>query len=143
MEADSLRAPDKASIPAPAPSATHHALLQRPLDAPGVCHREPDLGNGALLGDVNVAHVQDVVNGLHLLHFNGPGVPVGSCFLQEALTVRLCLCDDLDGEHTQRNKEHSCRALATWQNGSLSAIMASLALGSLLWPAALTSHQPS
>ena len=89
--------------PRPAAPATHHALLQCPLDAHGVGHREPDLGDDALLGDVDVAQVQDVVDGLHLLHFRGPGVPAGSRFLQEALTVRLCLRDDLgQRQHTTR-----------------------------------------
>lgn len=84
-----------ASRPQPPLPLTHHALLQRLLDVPGVCHWEPDLGDDALLGDVNVAHIQDMVDGLHLLHFDDPGVPVGGCFLQEALPVRLCLGNDL------------------------------------------------
>ncbi|KAL0618254.1 putative uncharacterized protein CCDC28A-AS1 [Plecturocebus cupreus] len=67
--------------------ATHHALLQRPLDTCGICHREPDLGDDTLLGDVDVAHVEDMVDGLHLLHLDEPGVPVGSRFLQQALAM--------------------------------------------------------
>lgn len=61
--------------------ATHHALLQGLLNVPGVCYWEPDLSDNALLGDVNVTHVQDMVDGLHLLYLDDPGVPVGGCFL--------------------------------------------------------------
>lgn len=70
-------------------------MLQGLLNVSSVCYWEPDLGNDALLGDVNVAHVQHMVDGLHLLYFDDPGVPVGSCFLQQALSVRLCLGNDL------------------------------------------------
>lgn len=95
------------SCPCPAPPATHHALLQCLLDAPGVCHREPDLSDDALLGDIDVAHVQDVINGLHLLHLDHPGVPVGSRFLQEALTVRLCLCYNLGKTQHRETRDTS------------------------------------
>lgn len=86
---------DVICLPSPAALAAHHALLQGLLNVSSVCHWEPDLGNDALLGDVNVARVQHVVDGLHLLDFDDPGVPVGSGFLQEALSVRLCLGNDL------------------------------------------------
>lgn len=131
------------SVPVPAPSATHHALLQRPLDAPSVCHREPDLGDGTLLGDVDVAHVQDVVNGLHLLHFDGPGVPVGSCFLQEALAVRLCLCDDLHQEQHTEKQGTLTRSSGTGARWKSSAILSPPAPGSLLWPDTLPNRPPS
>lgn len=92
-------------FPFPAPPATHHALLQRLLDAPGVGHREPDLSDDALLGDIDVAHVQDVIDGLHLLHLDHPGVPVGSRFLQEALTVRLGLCYNLGKKQHRKTRD--------------------------------------
>lgn len=106
-EDDNLQEPstrlDVTHLPPPSSPTTHHALLQRLFDASSICHWEPDLSDDALLGDINIAHVQDVVNGLHLLHLGDPGVPVGSCFLQQALAVRFCLCDDLGKrQHAER-----------------------------------------
>jgi hypothetical protein len=79
-------------------------MLQRPLDVPSVCHWEPDLSDDALLGDIDVTHVQYVVNGFHLLHFGDPRVPVGSCFLQQALAVRFCLCYDLSKQQHRKTR---------------------------------------
>lgn len=60
-----------------------------------VVHRAPDLGDDALLGDVDVTQVQDVVHGLHLLHLNHPAGQALRGLLQNALPVRLRLCYDL------------------------------------------------
>lgn len=57
---------------APAAAGTHRALAQGVLHLGEVPHGAPDLGDEALLGDVQAALVEDEVDGLHLLHLHPP-----------------------------------------------------------------------
>lgn len=52
----------------------HRALLQRPSQLVQISLRTPDLGDEALVGHVEAAHVQHVVNGFHLLHLDHAAV---------------------------------------------------------------------
>lgn len=80
-----------------------------------------------------------MVNGFHLLHFDDPGVPAGSGFLQEALTVRLCLSYDLGRkQHTEKRGTLEDMSGNVAQMGGSSATVASCALGSQ--PLACSSH---
>lgn len=52
----------------------HRALLQCPSQLVQISLRTPDLGDEALVGHVEAAHVQHVVNGFHLLHLDHTAV---------------------------------------------------------------------
>ena len=52
----------------------HRALLQRPSQLMQISLRTPDLSDEALVGHVEAAHVQHVVNGFHLLHLDHAAV---------------------------------------------------------------------
>lgn len=52
----------------------YRTFLQRLAQAWQVCFGAPDLGDEALVGHVEAAHVEHVVNGFHFLHLDGPAV---------------------------------------------------------------------
>lgn len=56
------------------PLRPYRAVLERTPQARQVGLGAPDLGDEALVGDVEAAQVQHVVNGLHLLHLDGARV---------------------------------------------------------------------
>lgn len=78
---------------------SHHSLMESSFYPVSISHREPDLCNDTLLGDVDVTAVQDVVDGLDLLHLDPPGPQVGCCLMQQSLAVGLGLCHDLQAQH--------------------------------------------
>lgn len=81
---------------------THRAPSERKLDGVEVSNGAPDLCDQTLLGHVDVAQVQGVVNGLHLPHFDEPDSDVLSSCLQDPLAVILCLIENLMGEKAAR-----------------------------------------
>lgn len=56
------------------PGQTHRAFLQRPTQGRQVIYGAPHLCDQALVGNVEAAQVEDVVDGLHLLHLDHPRV---------------------------------------------------------------------
>lgn len=74
---------------------THRAPPERKLDGVQVSDGAPDLGDQALLGDVYVAKVQRVVDGLHFAHFDEPDPDVLGSGLQHPLPVVLGLVQNL------------------------------------------------
>lgn len=70
---------------------SYHSLMESSFYPVSISHWEPDLCNDALLGDVDVAAIQDVVDGLDFLHLDPPGPQVGCCLVQQSLAVGLSL----------------------------------------------------
>lgn len=70
---------------------SYHSLLESSFYPASISHREPDLCNDALLGDVNVTAIQDVVDSLYFLHLDPPGPQVFCCLMQKSLAMRLGL----------------------------------------------------
>lgn len=81
---------------------THRAPSECKLDGVEVGDGAPDLCDQALLGHVDVAQVQGVVDGLHLAHLDEPDTDVLSSCLQDPLAVILCLIENLLGEKGTR-----------------------------------------
>ena len=74
---------------------THGAAAQGELDLVEVGHGAPALGDETLLGDVQVEHVERVVDGLDLTHLDEPHLDVLSSRHQHAVTVVLGLTEHL------------------------------------------------
>lgn len=70
---------------------SYHSLMESSFYPVSISHWEPDLCNDALLGDVDVAAIQDVVDGLDFLHLDPPGPQAGCCLVQQSLAVGLSL----------------------------------------------------
>lgn len=70
---------------------SYHSVMESSFYAASISHWEPNLRNDALLGDINVTAVQDVVNGLDFLHLDTPRPQVGCCLMQQSLAVGLGL----------------------------------------------------
>lgn len=70
---------------------SYHSVMESSFYPASISHWEPDLCNDALLGDINVTTVQDVVNGLYFLHLDTPGPQVSCCLMQQSLAVGLGL----------------------------------------------------
>lgn len=76
-------------------ASTHCAPPESKLDGIEVSDRTPHFSNQALLGHVDVAQVQGVVNRLHLPHFDEPDTDVFSSCLQNPLAMILSLVQHL------------------------------------------------
>lgn len=83
------------------PQATDRTLFQRPPQVCQVADGTPDLGDETLVGDVEAAQVQDVIDGLHLLHLHHPGVGRLRSLLQNLPQVILSAV-----KHLQRGGDH-------------------------------------
>ena len=94
------------------PRCTHISMLQGQSDAPQVLLGAPALGDQALVGDVHVAEVQRVVDGLQLAHLDEPDPQAVGGRCQDALAVVLCLDQDLE------NARQKSRAMCGLANGN-------------------------
>lgn len=74
---------------------THRPSAESELDGVQVRDGTPHLSNQTLLGDVDVAQVERVVDGLHLPHLDEPHPHGLGGGLQHSLTVVLCLVQHL------------------------------------------------
>lgn len=70
-------------------STTHRSIFQGSPQGGNVIHWTPNFSNQTLVGHVETALVQYVVNSLHLLHLDGPGVDRFRSFNQNLLQVVL------------------------------------------------------
>lgn len=70
---------------------THRPPPQSKLDGVQVGDGTPHLGDQTLLGHVDVAEVESVVDGLHFPHFDEPHPDGLGCSLQDPLPVVLSL----------------------------------------------------
>lgn len=84
-----------APCPARAEGQPYRPLLQRVAQALQVGLGAPDLGDEALVGHVEAAHVQHVVDGFHFLHLDGAGVDGLGGFTQHLPQVVLCFVKHL------------------------------------------------
>lgn len=55
-------------------NVTHRSFFQSLANLGQISHWAPNLSNQTLVGDVKTAEVENMVNGLHLLHLNEPGM---------------------------------------------------------------------
>lgn len=78
------------------PPQTHRAFLQRPPQGRQVVHGAPHLRYQALVGDIEAAQVEDVVNGFHLLHLDHPRVHGLRGLVQHLPQVVLSAVKDLE-----------------------------------------------
>ena len=70
---------------------TYSATPKSLLDAIQISHRAPALSNETFLGNIKVEHVQRVVDGLDLAHFDGPHFNVLGRSHQNSVPVVLGL----------------------------------------------------
>ena len=77
---------------------TYRAAAQGELDGVQVGHGAPHLGDQTLLGHVDVAQVERVVDGLHLPHLDEPHAHRLGGRLEHPLPVVLSLVQDLGGK---------------------------------------------
>lgn len=80
--------------------ATYRSLAQGVLHLGEVPHGAPDLGDEALLGDIEAALVEDEVDGLHLLHLHPPGGQRQHHLVQHLRQVLLRLLQHLQAPGT-------------------------------------------
>lgn len=71
-------------------STTHRSIFQGSPQGGNVIDRTPHFSNQTLVGNIKTALVQYVVNSLHLLHLDDPGVDRFRRFNQNLLQVVLC-----------------------------------------------------
>ena len=76
---------------------TYRAAAQGELDGVQVGHGAPHLSDQTLLGHVDVAQVERVVDGLHLPHLDEPHAHRLGGRLEHPLPVVLSLVQDLGG----------------------------------------------
>ena len=80
-------------------NATDRATPESLLNAVEVCHRTPALCDETLVGDVQVEHVEGVVDGLDLAHLDEPHLDVLGCCHKYAMTMVLGLRQHLHHMH--------------------------------------------
>lgn len=80
---------------------THRAPSECKLDGVEVSDGAPDLRNQTLLGNIYIAEVQSMIDGLHLPYFDEPDTDVLSSCLQNPLAVIFCLIQNLLGDKEQ------------------------------------------
>lgn len=76
-------------------STTHRSIFQGSPQGGNVIDGTPHFSNQTLVGNIKTALVQDVINGLHLLHLDDPGVDRFRSFDQDLLQVVLCPMENL------------------------------------------------
>lgn len=76
-------------------STTHRSIFQGSPQGGNVIDGTPHFSNQTLVGNIETALVQDVINGLHLLHLDDPGVYRFRSFNQDLLQVVLCPMENL------------------------------------------------
>lgn len=76
-------------------STTHRSIFKGSPQGGNVIDGTPHFSNQTLVGHIKTALVQDVINGLHLLHLDDPGVDRFRSFDQDLLQVVLCPMENL------------------------------------------------